>query len=96
MLWAGTQLAKRKEERKLLFVLTDGQPESQFYRLSEARNKTRVIKTQLDQVGIETCGIGIKIDVSWVFDRHLKIDALSELPNAMFSLMQSALIRKAA
>ena len=96
LLWAGAQLSQRKEERKLLFVLTDGQPETMKVTAAQARHQARLVKAELDRIGIETMGIGIKIDISWLFDRGVKIDTVDALPGTLFSLMQTSLLKRSA
>lgn len=80
-------LVKQKEPRKILFVMTDGDPND----LKAAANSIRMI----EQSGIEVCGLGIAHDVSHLFARNAKIDDINELSQAMFTMMQNVLLKAA-
>lgn len=96
MVWAGVQLASRKEDRKILLVVTDGQPEASNTTTAVSRGKALQIRRELDRAGIETLALGIGIDVGWLFQKSQIISTIDDLPSAMFAMMQETLLRKAA
>lgn len=98
LLHCGCRLMNRKEDRKILFVVTDGQPEAYGETSSVSASKARYVLQELEKAGIEVIAVGIKIDVSLLFGNSRKVDELDELPEAVFGMLQSQLLgqRKAA
>lgn len=96
MLWSGSRLAGRKEDRKILLVVTDGLPENGKEPGHVSRAKAVKMKGELEKAGIEVLALGIKIDVSWLFGKSRMISNVKDLPQAMFAMMQETLLRKAA
>jgi len=94
LLWAGCRLANRKEDRKILLVVTDGQPEMEGELSSVSRAKARAMLTELESTDIEVMAIGIKIDVSMLFSNCKKVDDLLDLPNAVFEMIQTKLLER--
>ena len=82
--WVMQELLPRPEARKLLIVLTDGQPDC----LETAK---QAVETA-GRVGIEVLGIGILAGSSgWnreLFTRSRAIETLEELPDVLFGLLQ--------
>jgi Mg-chelatase subunit ChlD len=73
--YAHEQLLNRPESRKVTFVLTDG------------RGNVDAVKKQIEsgnRMGITTVGVGIGIDVSFVYDKHVNIMQIRELATASF------------
>jgi cobalamin biosynthesis protein CobT len=73
--YAHEQLLARPESRRVTFVLTDG------------RGNVDAVKKQIEsgnRMGITTVGVGIGIDVSFVYDRHVNIMQIRELATASF------------
>lgn len=84
MLTCGQRLMSRPEPRKILIVLTDGQP--------DCSDGTRYAVEELEENGIELIGIGIQsISVKRFFKNHEVINDVSELPNVMFNVAKEAL-----
>lgn len=75
------ELSQRREERKILFVETDGDPNCRSTALW-------VIQTARAQ-GIEVLGLGIGCDVSKLFGEEFstKISGIDELPIAMIEML---------
>jgi cobalamin biosynthesis protein CobT len=96
LLFSGCRLAKRREDRKILLVITDGQPEVGGELSSVSRAKARAMLTELESANIEVMAIGIKIDVSMLFGNCKKVDDLAELPNAVFEMIQTKLLERRA
>lgn len=74
-------LAKRTENRKLVFVITDG------------RGNPRAVKQQSESgkaLGITTVGIGIQADVSDIYGQAVTINNIGDLGNASFKQIKLA------
>ncbi|MFC1337419.1 MAG: VWA domain-containing protein [gamma proteobacterium symbiont of Clathrolucina costata] len=89
-LWyAAYELSKMGEDRKLMVVITDGEPDN-----------AKACHTVLDlcrNAGIETVGIGIcHQKVEEFFDRSIVINSVDELRNTLFQLMRDKLTVEAA
>lgn len=84
-LWYGAfELSKCREERKIIIVLTDGEPDSS--------EKARYAIDLCEKSGIEVIGIGINlVKVSDYFKKHIVINDLNELTKTLFKLMENVL-----
>jgi cobaltochelatase CobT len=84
-LWyaAGSVLATR-EERKIIIVLTDGEPDD--------RSLTKAIVNRCEATGIELVGIGICHNVSHLFDNSICISNVSELKTELFRISRDLLL----
>jgi nitric oxide reductase activation protein len=82
--YAAYELSKTREDRKMLIVLTDGEPNS-----SQA---TEVIDL-CERSGIDVIGIGIrKLNApATLFSRSICIDAVEDLQKTLFKLMEKSL-----
>lgn len=87
MLWSGANLMLQKQSRKVLFVITDGEPDN-------AARVREVMKDFGDEVEIYAIGIMTEC-VKHLFQNHVVISSVAELPQAAFSLMQRALLKAA-
>lgn len=85
-LWyAGFELSKCKEQRKLVICITDGEPDN-------AGAVLDVLKLY-KKSDVETIGIGIGTDlVKRYFQDSIVIDAAADLRKTLFKLMQGSLI----
>lgn len=79
--YAHEMLLHRTEQRKLVFVITDGEGNV------EATNEQVKVGQRL---GITTVGIGIKHDVSHVYPQSVKISDLADLGNESFKQIELA------
>ena len=92
--WAFTRLKKRKEERKILMVISDGAPvddstlsvNSGDYLEKHLKKMVRFIE---DKTEIEILAIGIGHDVSRYYNRAIKITDVNELGDVMISQLSS-------
>lgn len=86
-LWyAGTQLCLQPEPRKVLLVLTDGDP-------ARSHDVKRVVGELEERGGIDVYGIGIAtMVVNDLFRRHHVIHDVSELRTALFEIARAALL----
>ena len=74
-------LYRRPEQRRLCFVLTDGQGDI-------AQAKAQVASAA--RLGVTTIGIGINADVSHVYPNHVQIDSLEDLGRVTFTKLKLA------
>jgi hypothetical protein len=83
--WARIQLAFRKETRKIVLILTDGE--------SSDDDRARKAVEDLEADGIELIVIGILCDSPkrWT-SRYRQIDDINELPAAMIELLREQLV----
>jgi len=93
-LWyARAALLARPEPRKIVLLVTDGQPEGWDRIEADTRAATR----RLYRDGIEIAAIGIVTDmVQQYWKNNRVIDDIDELPQAMFGVMTELLTRKIA
>ncbi len=92
--WASNRLKKRKEERKILMVISDGAPvddstlsvNSGDYLEKHLKKMVKFIENKTD---IEILAIGIGHDVSRYYDRAIKITDVNELGDVMISQLSS-------
>jgi cobaltochelatase CobT len=82
--YAAASLCRCREPRKVVMVLTDGQPDD--------RLSTLDILTRCQRSGIETVGIGLGIDVSHLYPKSLVINDLGELRTQLFALAKDLLL----
>ena len=74
-------LYRRPEQRRLCFVLTDGQGDIQQAKLQVA---------SAARLGVTTIGIGINADVSHVYPNNVQIDSLEDLGRITFTKLKLA------
>lgn len=82
--FAAASLLRCREPRKVLLVMTDGQPNDTLSTLS-------ILQSCRDS-GIETVGIGLGIEVSHLFPVAIVINELQELRTRLFELSKSLLL----
>ena len=87
MLWGGYNLHATRNVRKILFVVTDGEPDD----LDGAK---QVIGT-LGKSGVEVMGLGINTVVGHLFKTAGMIGDLNDLAPAIFGMLQEALAEAA-
>jgi cobaltochelatase CobT len=92
--WAYNRIKKRKEERKILMVISDGAPvddstlsvNSGDYLEKHLKKMVKFIETKSD---VEILAIGIGHDVSRYYDKAIKITDIHELGDVMISQLSS-------
>lgn len=88
LLWAGNRLVTRPEERRVIYVATDGGP-------NHAPSAQQMI-AQLHRMGTEVHGLGIGTDDPYgLFDSFARIKDVSSLPEAFMALSDRVLRRSA-
>lgn len=92
IIWAAKRLALRKEKRKILIVLSDGQPSyGGANQVVLASDLKRVVKI-LPKSGIEAVGIGIQTeDIKIFFKDYVVVDDISTLSSKVMRKLSSIL-----
>jgi cobalamin biosynthesis protein CobT len=70
VLWAAARLATRKEKRRILFVLSDGQPQNGDTDSDKLDAHLKEVVKMVSKHGIECVGIGILTDCVKEFYPH--------------------------
>ena len=84
-LWfAAADLLARRETRKVIITLTDGQPD-------DVRTAADLIE-HAGAAGIEMIGVGIAVDVGCLFPIAVRIDAVADLKTALFGIAEQLLL----
>jgi len=88
--WAFNRIKKRKEERKILMVISDGAPvDDSTLSVNSGdfleKHLKKVVKTIENKSDIEILAIGIGHDVSRYYKRAIKITDVNELGDVMIS-----------
>ena len=88
--WAFNRLKKRREERKILMVISDGAPvDDSTLSVNSGdfleKHLKKIVKYIEDKTDIEILAIGIGHDVSRYYDRAIKITDVNELGDVMIS-----------
>jgi hypothetical protein len=85
VIWfAAASLLRCREPRKVMMVMTDGQPNDQL--------STLEILQRCRDSGIETVGVGLGIDVSHLFPVAITINDFRELRSQLFELSKTLLM----
>lgn len=84
-LWyAAASVLATREERKVIMVLTDGQPDDE--------RSAKSIIHRCEATGIKLVGIGIAFDTSHLFDNSICINNVSELRSELFRISRDLLL----
>ena len=88
--WAYSRIKKRKEERKILMVISDGAPvDDSTLSVNSGdfleKHLKKMVKFIEDKSEIEILAIGIGHDVSRYYNRAIKISDVNELGDVMIS-----------
>ena len=86
--WAFEKMSKRKEERKILMVISDGAPvDDSTLSVNSGdfleKHLKKVVKTIQDNKDFEILAIGIGHDVSRYYKKAIKITDVQELGDVM-------------
>ena len=92
--WAYNRLKKRKEERKILMVISDGAPvDDSTLSVNSGdfleKHLKKIVKFIEEKTETEILAIGIGHDVSRYYDRAIKITDVNELGDVMISQLSS-------
>ena len=97
--WAFSRLKKRKEERKILMVISDGAPvDDSTLSVNTGdfleKHLKKMVKFIEDKTDIEILAIGIGHDVSRYYNRAIKITDVNELGDVMISQLSALFDKK--
>ena len=97
--WAFSRVKKRKEERKILMVISDGAPvDDSTLSVNSGdfleKHLKKMVKFIEDKTEIEILAIGIGHDVSRYYNRAIKITDVNELGDVMISQLSDLFIKK--
>ena len=89
-MWAYNRIKKRKEERKILMVISDGAPvDDSTLSVNSGdyleKHLKKVVKFVESKDDVEILAIGIGHDVSRYYSRAIKITDVQELGDVMIS-----------
>jgi cobaltochelatase CobT len=92
--WAYNRIKKRKEERKILMVISDGAPvDDSTLSVNSGdfleKHLKKMVKFIEKKTEIEVLAIGIGHDVSRYYDKAIKITDVNELGDVMISQLSS-------
>ncbi len=98
--WAFNRIKKRKEERKILMVISDGAPvDDSTLSVNSGdfleKHLKKMVKFIEDKSEIEILAIGIGHDVSRYYKKAIKITDVNELGDVMISQLSSLFDKKA-
>ena len=97
VVWAYHELLQRPEKRKILFVLSDGQPANAMINISDYGRGPLVkgLKDAIDectQHGVECVGVGILTDhVKDIYPKSVSINKVDDLSGAIFNQLSNLL-----
>ncbi len=99
ILWAFNRLKKRKEERKILMVISDGAPvDDSTLSVNSGdfleKHLKKVVKTIQDNKDFEILAIGIGHDVSRYYKKAIKISDVQELGDVMIKQLSQLFEKK--
>lgn len=84
-LWyAASSVLATREERKVIMVLTDGEPDD--------KRSAKAVIHRCEATGIEVVGIGIAFDTSYLFDNSICINNVTELRTELFRISRDILL----
>ncbi len=97
--WAFNRIKKRKEERKILMVISDGAPvDDSTLSVNSGdfleKHLKKMVKYIEDKTEIEILAIGIGHDVSRYYNRAIKITDVNELGDVMISQLSELFDKK--
>ena len=97
--WAFNRLKKRKEERKILMVISDGAPvDDSTLSVNSGdfleKNLKKIVKFIENKSEVEILAIGIGHDVSRYYQKAIKISDVQELGDVMISQLSNLFEKK--
>jgi len=97
--WAFNRVKKRKEERKILMVISDGAPvDDSTLSVNSGdfleKHLKKIVKFIEEKSEVEILAIGIGHDVSRYYDRAIKITDVNELGDVMISQLSTLFDQK--
>jgi Mg-chelatase subunit ChlD len=84
MWYAASAVIATREQRKVIMILTDGQPDEVF--------ATKAIISRCEESGIDVIGVGIGFDTSHLFSTSILINDVSDLRSELFKISRDLLL----
>jgi len=93
-MWTYRQIMKRKEERKIIIVLSDGCPAGSWANSNSGDNLRYVAKMiQMDK-GVELYGVGIQSSAVKNYYENFKVlEGSEDINNTLFSIIKEGVKR---
>ncbi len=97
--WAYSKMTKRKEERKILMVISDGAPVDDSTLSTNSSdyleaNLKHVVKWIENKNNIELLAIGIGHDVTRYYNQAIKITDVQDLGDVMINQLTDLFVKK--
>ena len=83
LLVAYDRILAQPQPRKIIFVLSDGQPAGYGNNDKKHNQLIQVVK-DIERSGVEIIGIGMGVDVSQYYSKHFELDGTSDVPQKMY------------
>ena len=88
----GRRLLRRKEKKKVMIVMSDGQPAADGYGADLSKHLTDVVKG-LSSAGVEMLGLGLMTDsVSRFYPKHQIVRNVEEIPDKILELTRQMVV----
>ena len=99
ILWAYNRIKKRKEDRKIIMVISDGAPvDDSTLSVNSGdyleKHLKQIVKFIEDKTDSEILAIGIGHDVSRYYSKAIKITDVQELGDVMFDQLSNLFNKK--
>jgi cobaltochelatase CobT subunit len=93
VMYAYDRLRKRPEKRKILMVLSDGQPAAHSYCSAHLKNHLRKTVKDIGDSGVDCIGVGILSDaVRFYYPTYVVVDSLEDLATNVMDQLAKALM----
>jgi cobalamin biosynthesis protein CobT len=90
LLVAAERLRKQPQRRKIMFVLSDGNPAGSGNNVLKEMQLKQVVK-DLEKSGIEVIGIGMGTDTSEFYPKHILIESTSGIASTIYGELKKLL-----
>jgi len=94
IMFAAKRLAQRPEQRKILIVLSDGQPACGGVKYELLRDATIEVIKEVSAANIEIVGVGILHHTTEMYKHSMVIQNLKEMAPMLFRLFKKLLLQK--
>jgi len=93
--WAAKRLEKRKEQRKILFVISDGYPAIKGVHAKTLEKYLKETVIKIEKSKIEVYGIGVMTDaVKKFYKNNITIQETEEISTKILTLLSKTLREK--
>jgi cobalamin biosynthesis protein CobT len=92
--WAANRLSTQKQTRKILMVLSDGQPYTQDSNNRLLQKDLKAAVKEIEKHGVETIGVGICSNaVKHYYNDSVVVDSLEDLPKQALGQLTKIILR---